>query len=275
MWDSKGVLFVAIFAALAMVSAGSGVFPSSSKQESRSVSGDVQELTPLIRSVEGPELFKAYCATCHGLDGRGNGPAAAAMKTKPADLTVLAKSNRGQFPTAQVRDTITGEKVIASHGSREMPIWGPIFHQVEADVDRGHVRVENLMKYLESIQTVGGDKKQVKSLSQTVAPKEPSGNEIFRQDCAVCHVSGANSPAVPSPFRTPPDLSTLAQRHGGKFPETYVKEVLQNGVELPAHGPAEMPIWGTDFVAKDKLTEQQVGLRIAELTDYLKSIQAK
>ena len=269
------VLFVAIFAALAMVSAGSGVFPSSSKQESRSVSGDVRELTPLIRSVEGPELFKAYCATCHGLDGKGNGPAAVAMKTKPADLTLLSRSNRGQFPTAQVRDTITGEKVIASHGSREMPIWGPIFHQIEADVDRGHVRIENLTKYLESIQTVGGDKKQLKSLSQTVAPKEPSGTEIFRQDCAVCHVSGANSPAVPSPFRTPPDLSTLAQRHGGKFPEMYVREVLQNGVELPAHGPAEMPIWGSDFVAKDKLTEKQVGFRIAELTDYLKSIQAK
>jgi folate-dependent phosphoribosylglycinamide formyltransferase PurN len=44
--------------------------------------------------------------------------------------------------------------MIASHGSREMPVWGPIFHQVEEDVDRGNVRVENLVTYLESIQTV-------------------------------------------------------------------------------------------------------------------------
>ena len=47
-----------------------------------------------------------------------------------------------------------GEEALASHGSREMPIWGPIFHQIEADVDRGNVRLENLMKYLESIQAM-------------------------------------------------------------------------------------------------------------------------
>jgi hypothetical protein len=47
-----------------------------------------------------------------------------------------------------------GEEVLASHGSREMPIWGPIFHQVESDVDRGNVRLENLVKYLESIQSI-------------------------------------------------------------------------------------------------------------------------
>jgi hypothetical protein len=72
------------------------------------------------------------------------------MKSKPADLTILAHGNRGQFPLDLVRTTITGEKVVASHGSREMPICGPVFHQIEADVDRGHVRMENLVKYLES-----------------------------------------------------------------------------------------------------------------------------
>jgi hypothetical protein len=65
---------------------------------------------------------------------------------------VIAKSNGGEFPVARVRRIIMGQGMIASHGSREMPVWGPIFYQVEADVDRGPVRMENLVKYLESIQ---------------------------------------------------------------------------------------------------------------------------
>jgi mono/diheme cytochrome c family protein len=109
---------------------------------------------PLIRSVKGPELFHAYCASCHGVDAKGNGPAAPALKVKPPDLTALAKRNGGQFPEARVRKVIMGDEVLAAHGSREMPVWGPIFHQIEEDVDRGHVRLENLVKYLESIQSL-------------------------------------------------------------------------------------------------------------------------
>jgi mono/diheme cytochrome c family protein len=111
-----------------------------------------QELPPLIRSTKGPDLFRAYCASCHGLDGKGDGPAASALKVKVPNLTLLAKNNGGTFSAARLRRTITGEEVMASHGSREMPIWGPIFHQVEEDIDRGNVRIENLLKYLESIQ---------------------------------------------------------------------------------------------------------------------------
>ena len=59
------------------------------------------------------------------------------------------------FPSARVRKMISGDEVLASHGSREMPIWGPIFHQVEEDRDFGAVRLENLAKYLESIQSLG------------------------------------------------------------------------------------------------------------------------
>jgi mono/diheme cytochrome c family protein len=111
---------------------------------------------PLIRSLKGADLFRAYCASCHGRDGKGDGPAAVALKVKPADLTVLTLNNKGQFPTERVRKTITGELVVAAHGSREMPIWGPIFHQVEEDVDRGHVRVQNLVEYVQSIQAPPG-----------------------------------------------------------------------------------------------------------------------
>lgn len=116
--------------------------------------GANSQLPPLIRSLKGPELFRAYCASCHGVDAKGNGPAAPALKVKPPDLTLLARRNGGQFPEERVRKIIEGEESPVAHGSREMPVWGPVFHQIEEDVDRGHVRVDNLVKYLESIQSV-------------------------------------------------------------------------------------------------------------------------
>jgi mono/diheme cytochrome c family protein len=107
---------------------------------------------PLIYSTKGPDLYRAYCAVCHGTAGHGDGPMAPMLKEKIPDLTILAKNNKGQFPASLVRKTIEGTDTATSHGTRAMPIWGPIFHQVEDDKDFGYVRVENLLKYLESIQ---------------------------------------------------------------------------------------------------------------------------
>jgi mono/diheme cytochrome c family protein len=106
----------------------------------------------LIASVKGPDLFRAYCASCHGADGKGNGPVAPALNITPADLTTIAERHGGIFPSKLVRDMIAGDDLILAHGSREMPIWGPIFHQVERDQDLGNVRLQNLVKYVESIQ---------------------------------------------------------------------------------------------------------------------------
>lgn len=111
-----------------------------------------QKQQTLIRSLEGADLYRAYCASCHGKTGKGDGPVAPALKATVPDLTMIANNNGGQFPVARVRRIIMGQGIIVSHGSREMPIWGPIFYQVEEDVDRGPVRMENLVKYLESIQ---------------------------------------------------------------------------------------------------------------------------
>jgi mono/diheme cytochrome c family protein len=240
---------------------GSVVLSGAGKQTKTAPNAE-QQSTPLIRSLEGPALFRAYCASCHGADGKGGGPAAAALKAKVPDLTLLAKNNRGKFPAAYVREVITGDKVLAAHGSREMPIWGPIFHQIEADVDRGNVRLENLVKYLQSIQTI-------------TASKRPSGAQLYSQNCAVCHGNDLKGTGpAPYPYRAPPDLTTLARRHGGRFPYAYVSNVLRNGVEMPAHGPAEMPIWGAEFTM-DRLNEAQVRLRITNLTNYIESHQIK
>ena len=101
----------------------------------------------------GKEMFAAYCAACHGKDGKGDGPVAAALKARPTDLTILARQNGGKFPSIQVAKSITGEAGISAHGSKEMPIWGPVFmsmsHQHESIV---HLRVANLTEYIKSLQ---------------------------------------------------------------------------------------------------------------------------
>lgn len=79
----------------------------------------------------GKSEFEQKCASCHGADGTGNGPAAPYMTKKPADLTVLARGNRGVVPVAQLYDTITGQKDLPVHGTREMPVWGSAY-RIEA-----------------------------------------------------------------------------------------------------------------------------------------------
>ena len=107
----------------------------------------------LSDSFRGPELFRAYCATCHGKDGKGGGPMAALLRIAPADLTRIAARNGGTFPFLQVQKIISGEQQTpATHGTREMPVWGPIFSEVSWDQDLGRVRIYSLAMYLEAIQ---------------------------------------------------------------------------------------------------------------------------
>lgn len=104
----------------------------------------------LISSIQGPALYKAYCETCHGIDGKGKGPGAAALKVPPADLTRIAARNRGTFPLMHIEKIISGEEVRKGHGA--MPAWGPTFWVVGQDQDLGRVRIDNLARYLRDIQ---------------------------------------------------------------------------------------------------------------------------
>ncbi len=104
------------------------------------------------QSMEGVDLFNAYCAVCHGKDGKGRGPAAVALKTSPPDLTVMANAHGGKFPALSVQNTIMGsDKMVASHGNHEMPIWGPVFKALSDDPGRA-LRVANLTSYIDSMQ---------------------------------------------------------------------------------------------------------------------------
>jgi len=102
----------------------------------------------------GQQMYATYCASCHGLGGRGDGPAAGALKTAPADLTVLAKQNGGKFPEVKVYGTIRGDVNTPSHGSKDMPIWGSVFQSLShGDQGQVQLRIANLTKYIESLQT--------------------------------------------------------------------------------------------------------------------------
>ena len=117
--------------------------------------GPRQETEPvkLIESIRGPDLYRSYCAVCHGVDARGKGPMAPALKAAPTNLTSLTKRNKGKFPAEMVRMTISGEQLAGlSHGSRDMPVWGPVFSQVTRDQDLGLVRIDNLVRYIETLQ---------------------------------------------------------------------------------------------------------------------------
>ena len=111
------------------------------------------ETVRLIDSIQGQALYKAYCAVCHGSDGKGGGPMAQALKVPPVDLTRISARNGGNFPSARIERIISGvEPVPAGHGTREMPLWGPIFSQIAWDQDLGRVRVDNLARYLREMQ---------------------------------------------------------------------------------------------------------------------------
>ena len=101
----------------------------------------------------GKAMFKSYCAVCHGVDAKGNGPAASAMKTPPADLTELAKKSNGQYPAPHVAAVIRGQATNPAHGNQDMPVWGPLF----SSLSQGHEgpvqqRITNLVNYIETLQ---------------------------------------------------------------------------------------------------------------------------
>lgn len=104
--------------------------------------------------VAGTEMYAAYCAVCHGLNGSGNGPAAVALKTAPTNLTQLAKQNGGRFPDLKVMNAVGNpcDPDAPGHDSRPMPTWGTIFRHMDDNGSSVALRVYNLMKYIESIQ---------------------------------------------------------------------------------------------------------------------------
>jgi mono/diheme cytochrome c family protein len=110
------------------------------------------EKKPITHSnpASGKQMFKDYCAACHGATGKGDGPAAELLKTAPPDLTALAKSNNGKFPADHFVAVLHFGTEGHAHGTVDMPVWGPLFSKENKDLTQ--LRISNLESYVESMQ---------------------------------------------------------------------------------------------------------------------------
>lgn len=113
----------------------------------------INDTLPPTYMPSGEQMFKQYCAVCHGADARGMGPLAAALKTPPPDLTTLAKHHLDKFPRAYVISILQFGPGANAHGSSDMPTWGPIFRYYDKRNERVvEQRIKNLCDYLASLQ---------------------------------------------------------------------------------------------------------------------------
>ncbi|MBA4131271.1 MAG: hypothetical protein C0519_07580 [Hyphomicrobium sp.] len=146
----KHHLHIAKFAAVsAIVAAVAGLALAN-----RAVSGDSEGEDPI-----GLTEYEIACMSCHGLDGKGDGPKAGTLSVMPADLTRIAQRNGGTFPRNAIYDMIDGRGVIPAHGRRDMPIWGDRYRNTgdpgeaaSAVDERARALMQALVDYLESIQ---------------------------------------------------------------------------------------------------------------------------
>ena len=104
-------------------------------------------------AASGQEMYTSYCAVCHGTDATGNGPAQSALKVPATDLTTLAQKNGGKYPAMHVSSVLRGDAELPAHGSKDMPVWGPLFRNLsqghESEVQQ---RIANINAYIESLQ---------------------------------------------------------------------------------------------------------------------------
>jgi mono/diheme cytochrome c family protein len=109
-----------------------------------------------VTAMTGEQVFVRFCASCHGRDGRGTGPAAAALRAPPPDLTQIAVRYGGSFPDDWIYQSIDGRVLVGAHGTREMPVWGVrLWSEQDDEVAAGlktEAVIDRLVDWLRSIQ---------------------------------------------------------------------------------------------------------------------------
>ena len=145
MTAARGVLIAGAAATWALAAVAISASPQQSTAD--------KPFSLLSPSLYGVDNFHDYCSPCHGRDGRGDGPVAAALAPRPSDLTTLARRNKGVFPRARVRDFITnGSPEIPAHGTGMMPVWGPTFRSLDSSDHSVSIRIANIVEYLATLQ---------------------------------------------------------------------------------------------------------------------------
>lgn len=109
-----------------------------------------------LADYSGEQLYRRFCASCHGAGARGDGPVAPLLKVMVPDLTQLARRQGGQFSADKVREIVDGRAPVGAHGPRLMPVWG---YEFEAQSSEGRAAaqelVDRLVAYLRSLQELG------------------------------------------------------------------------------------------------------------------------
>ncbi len=104
---------------------------------------------------QGRDLYLGFCASCHGIEGKGDGPVSKHLKIKPTDLTLLSKKNKGLFPLDQVMTSIDGTRVVRTHGEAKMPVWGEVFEKydlTEKNPKQAQIKVKVIAEYISALQ---------------------------------------------------------------------------------------------------------------------------
>jgi mono/diheme cytochrome c family protein len=138
------VLFLALFVVLFLIFA-----PLVAKAQSR-----LNRFPAMTAAAgTGEEMYFAYCAECHGRDGKGGRPTAVTFGAVAPNLTTLAKKNDGRFPYAVVKDAIRGEDHGELYAAGQMPPWGLLFRYVgSGGRSEVEMRINRLTEYIRSLQ---------------------------------------------------------------------------------------------------------------------------
>jgi mono/diheme cytochrome c family protein len=138
---------------LIMICAADAGKPHSKPTGAASASKDDKVQFPAEYVPSGRQMYREYCAACHGSDGKGRGPVATWLRKPPPNLTTLARAHGGNFPREYVTNVLRFGPGYSAHGSSEMPVWGPVFQYLENYNESAvRQRIKNLCDYLESIQ---------------------------------------------------------------------------------------------------------------------------
>jgi len=134
-----------------------GIFSAVQGQNAGISQGDQKKKVKMVdvtytEPTSGAQMYKNYCAACHGIDGKGDGPAADFLKVWPPDLTMLTQRNNGRYPADHVIATLRHGTSSHAHGTSDMPLWGSVFQTLDENRTLGQMRIHNLTVYIESLQ---------------------------------------------------------------------------------------------------------------------------